>query len=285
MNSAGKGNKGSLKRRMVITLVVIITFISYGFVQNDWIQVDTYHITMAHLPSEFENYKIVQISDTHLPKNAANVAALVALVKEQEPDLILMTGDLVDTTKNVEHSELADLCKGLTEICDVYAVTGNHENVGGNIDGWKRILTQSGVHILRNIYTIIERNGAKLAVMGIKSHQEYSADLFDDIQSIRDMPKIMMAHRPDLWETYCDDTQSVLPDLVLTGHAHGGQFRIPFVGGLIAPDQGWFPRYTSGLYTSGNGVQMIVSRGLGNSVMPFRINNRPHLPVIILQSK
>lgn len=98
------------------------------------------------------------------------------------------------------------------------------------------------------------------------------------------MPKILLAHRPEGFSTYSSDSFSIKPDLVFSGHAHGGQFRIPISNkGIVAPNQGFFPKYTSGLYASNNGVQMIVSRGLGNSIIPIRINNRPHLPIIELK--
>ena len=88
---------------------------------------------------------------------------------------------------------------------------------------------------------------------------------------------IFLAHRPELCESYARCNI----DLVLSGHAHGGQFRLPFIGGLIAPDQGIFPKYDAGLFTNGS-TNMIVSRGLGNSIIPIRFNNRPEVIVIEL---
>ena len=88
---------------------------------------------------------------------------------------------------------------------------------------------------------------------------------------------ILLSHRPELFESYV----SCNIDLVLSGHAHGGQFRLPFIGGLIAPDQGIFPKYDAGLFTNGS-TNMIVSRGLGNSIIPIRFNNRPEVIVIEL---
>lgn len=93
---------------------------------------------------------------------------------------------------------------------------------------------------------------------------------------------ILLAHRPELFVSYSSTINSINPNIVFSGHAHGGQFRIPILNkGVIAPNQGLFPKYTSGVYTNNN-VKMIVSRGLGNSIIPIRINNRPHLPIIEL---
>ena len=91
---------------------------------------------------------------------------------------------------------------------------------------------------------------------------------------------ILLSHRPELFDTYTDHDV----DLVLSGHAHGGQFRLPFIGGMVAPNQGLFPEYDAGIYTEGN-TSMLVSRGVGNSILPFRINNRPEVILIELQSK
>lgn len=91
---------------------------------------------------------------------------------------------------------------------------------------------------------------------------------------------LLLSHRPELFEIYVNNEV----DLVLSGHAHGGQFRLPFVGGLVAPNQGLFPKYDAGLYTEEN-TNMIVSRGIGNSILPFRFNNRPEVILIELQSE
>ena len=101
---------------------------------------------------------------------------------------------------------------------------------------------------------------------------DYIEELFteDDFQ-------ILLSHRPELFQEYVDAEV----DLVFSGHAHGGQFQLPFIGGVVTPNQGFFPEYDSGLYTSGS-VSMVVSRGVGNSIIPLRINNRPEVVLIEL---
>ena len=102
----------------------------------------------------------------------------------------------------------------------------------------------------------------------------------EDLHTGNDGFTLLLSHRPELFDTYVD--QDV--DLVLSGHAHGGQFRLPFIGGLVAPNQGLFPEYDAGIYTEGN-TNMLVSRGVGNSILPFRINNRPEVILIELQAE
>ena len=100
----------------------------------------------------------------------------------------------------------------------------------------------------------------------------------EELHTEQDRFTILLSHRPELFETYVDHDL----DLVLSGHAHGGQFRLPFVGGLVAPNQGFFPEYDAGLYSM-NHTNMIVSRGIGNSILPFRFNNRPEVIIIELK--
>ena len=102
----------------------------------------------------------------------------------------------------------------------------------------------------------------------------------EELHSEKDGFTILLSHRPELFDTYADQGM----DLVLSGHAHGGQFRLPFIGGLVAPNQGLFPKYDAGIYTEDN-TNMLVSRGVGNSILPFRINNRPEVILIELQAE
>ena len=88
---------------------------------------------------------------------------------------------------------------------------------------------------------------------------------------------VLLSHRPELFNSYVENNV----DLVFSGHAHGGQFRIPFIGGIVAPNQGVFPKYDAGIFTEGN-TNMVVSKGVGNSIIPFRVNNRPEVILIEL---
>ena len=102
----------------------------------------------------------------------------------------------------------------------------------------------------------------------------------EELHTEDDVFTILLSHRPELFDIYADHGM----DLILSGHAHGGQFRLPFIGGLVAPNQGLFPEYDAGIYTEGN-TNMLVSRGVGNSILPFRINNRPEVILIELQAE
>lgn len=239
-----------------------------------------FNLKINRLPCEFNGYKIVHISDVHLSGKVSNIRDIINLVQEQSPDIILTTGDIIDNFTDIEASGLERLYEGLTNISPVYAVTGNHELRGGSISFWRDALGRMGAHAIDNQYEIIGNGRQKLAIMGLSANTPYSMGVYKDTHKIEGLPKILLAHRPEYWRACLSDAHP--PDLTFCGHAHGGQVRIPLLGGLFAPGQGLFPKYTSGLYTARDSA-MIVSRGIVSFLFPMRINNRPHLPVVTLK--
>jgi predicted MPP superfamily phosphohydrolase len=194
-----------------------------------------------------------------------------------------MTGDIIDAIADIKSCGLDTLSYGLSQIAPTYAVTGNHEFNNGNLDTWKNILKQSNINVIDNSIKIYEKNNEFIAIIGLEDDVTYNPNIFNEIKTLNNMPIILLAHRPELLESYFLDSFSITPNLVFSGHSHGGQFRIPFLNkGIIAPGQGILPRYTSGLYKFNDG-KLIISRGLGNSIIPIRINNRPHIPIITLK--
>ena len=268
----------------IVLIGILLVFIAYIISQNNWIQVHRIEVKINNLPKGLQGLKIAQISDVHIPKNASSINNLIKKVRKENPDIIVMTGDIIDRSANMKDPHLSEFCKGLSSITDTYAVAGNHEVWSNNAEKWKEVLYANNIKVVENKIEIYEKNNDKLAIMGLEDDSSYSYKYFNNIETVKDIPKVLLAHRPELFSTYYSDSNSIKPDLVFSGHAHGGQFRVPFFNnGIVAPDQGFFPKYTSGVYTSNNRVQMIVSRGLGNSIIPIRLNNRPHLPVIELK--
>jgi predicted MPP superfamily phosphohydrolase len=158
-------------------------------------------------------------------------------------------------------------------------------------DSLKAGLVELGVAVLENAKVTIESSGEKMTLAGVidpsfKTDYLKGDDtvimggILTELLDEEDGYTILLSHRPELFEVYAQHTV----DLVFSGHAHGGQFRIPFVGGLIAPNQGLFPKYDAGIYEEGS-TTMVVSRGIGNSIVPFRINNRPEIVLAELASQ
>lgn len=277
--------KKEMKNIRVISAIILFTLVMivYCFAENNWVKVEHIKIEISNLPRELSGLKIAHISDVHLPKNASNIDNVVHKAKQQKPDIIVITGDIIDESADLKTCGLDKLCKGLSEITKTYAVTGNHELWNGNVEEWTDILTRNNVEVIDNKIEMYTKDNNSISIAGLMDSTEYIPSDFADIKNAKNMPMILLAHRPELFiSSYSSDLNSINPSIVFSGHAHGGQFRIPFINkGIIAPNQGLFPEYTSGLYTNNN-VKMIVSRGLGNSIIPIRINNRPHLPVIEL---
>ena len=282
--------KIKLDKRNVIIITISILLITLGI----WIYLTNTNITTTKLtiknekiPKDFNNYKIVEIADLH---NKDWKDKLISKIEKEKPDIITITGDFIDS----EHTnfEIAlEFINKAKDIAPIYYVTGNHEAWIDNYEELKKLLIEAGVHVLENENIFLNKNNSKINLVGLQDpdfiEKTNIKGIQDDIINKKLKPlldseyyNIVLCHRPELFETYV----SLNVDLALTGHAHGGQIRIPFVGGLIAPNQGFFPKYVEGIYHKNN-TDMVVSRGLGNSILPIRINNTPELIVIELQNK
>lgn len=248
---------------------------------NRAVMVHTISVTDRHLPRAFEGFRIAQISDLHNEVFGAGNGQLLTLLAEARPDVIVITGDLIDS-RHTNVDAALEFARGAVELAPVYYVPGNHE---GRLpeEFWmlERGLDQMGVHVLRGERAHLTREGEAVALIGVddptfqdKNSAHWPGLLEEELGRLREeeLYSILLIHRPELLETYA----KAGINLVFSGHAHGGQVRIPFVGGVIAPNQGFFPKYDGGLYTLGD-TQMVVSRGLGNSLAPLRVNNRPEL--------
>lgn len=277
-------------KKKLFKLVLLVFFVCiFLYINNNWLQVNEYSIESERIPQAFDGLKIVQLSDLHDAEFGNNHERLVGLVKEEDPDLIFLTGDLVDSNRYDLEQSLR-LVTQLKDMAAVYYVTGNHEVAVNQVPEISEALRELGVHVLENESEVLVKEGEELIISGVEDplmkglhHPEGAIEESLD-KALGSVPqqdyKVLLSHRPEVFDTYVDREL----DLVLTGHAHGGQFRIPGIGGLVAPGQGWFPAYTSGKHERGI-TTMIVSRGLGNSNIPFRILNRPEVVVVTLRSE
>lgn len=268
-------------------LFALVIWIVWG---NSALELNTYTISSSRLPESFDSYRIAHVSDLHNAEMGNGNEKLLAMLREADPDLIAITGDLIDSrSTNVEIA--LQFVQEAVKIAPCYYVTGNHEARISEYEDLKKGLEEAGVIVLENARVEIQQDGEHITVLGVDDPSFQTDYLFGDAESVMnakltelhtdgDGYTILLSHRPELFDTYVESDM----DLVLSGHAHGGQFRLPFIGGLVAPNQGLFPEYDAGLYTEEN-TNMIVSRGIGNSILPFRINNRPEVILIELQAK
>lgn len=272
-----------------IALILIIVFLYY---ENNSISITRIALSFKKLPKGFNRYKIVQLSDLHEKEFGKNNIKLISKVKTEKPDVIFITGDLINATAHNDYNEKAvlTLVKQLSTITSVYFVTGNHEVSTINFKLLENKLSAAGVTVLRNRSVKITRGMDNLLLIGVDD-PEYASKAFvpQNTKVIigeldKAIPKgtensfkILLSHRPEQFELYAKYNI----DLIFTGHAHGGQVRLPYLGELYVPNQGFFPRYTAGSYSLGCST-MIVSRGLGNSRMTFRLFNKPEILVTTL---
>lgn len=274
---------------LLISFIAIISLIFFFYFQNNSIVTTEYTISSVKIPARFEDYKIVQLSDLHSKTFGNNQKGLVQKVNNINPDLIVFTGDLVDSKKYNEETSLT-LMQELIQMAPVYFVTGNHEWWSGKFNSLESKLNDIGVQVLRNRVDVITKRNDKIHIIGIddpaQANETYAERSITEkavVNSIEGLEegnfKILLSHRPEMLSLYSEYGF----DVVFSGHAHGGQFRIPFVGGFIAPNQGFFPKYTAGQHILDN-TSMIINRGLGNSIIPLRILNRPEIVVLTLKS-
>lgn len=273
---------------IVVLEVIAVIFVSFGIwlaYTNVNIETTYYDVESDLIPAEFDGFKIAHISDLH---DRDWKGALESLVESEKPDIIVITGDIVDPSNRYYDNSLTFIKNAVT-IAPVYFISGNHEAYMTDYVFMKNAIKEYGATVLEDENVFIERGGEKINLIGLKDpdfaenveYYSYNHILKTAINSMTrtDVFNIVLSHRPEYFEGYSETDAN----LVLCGHAHGGQVRLPSGEGLIAPGQGFFPKYTEGMHSKDN-TAMIISRGLGDSVIPIRINNMPELVIITLKS-
>lgn len=263
---------------LFVVFLTVTLFVLYG---NKALSINEIVYENKNIPKSFSGYRIVQISDLHNAQFGKDNCKLLKAVKNTEPDIIVITGDLVDSRRtNIDVA--VSFVKQVKEIAPVYYVTGNHEARITDYNRLRSSLLENGVNVLENEKMLIENNGKYISIIGIND-PDFTEGYFSASDLLNEKSdetfSVLLSHRPELFKTYVRSSVN----LVFSGHAHGGQFRLPFIGGLYAPHQGFFPEYDSGVYTEGD-TAMVVSRGLGNSIFPVRFNNRPEIIVVELKN-
>lgn len=297
-----------------IIMFFIVVLLINGLI-NKGIYITNYNLDFERMPEELNGYKILQITDVHSIRNEKEKENYLKKIKDSNPNIIVITGDLIDASYYNAQNEMyikeeikmpdeltVEFCRELTKISKVYYVYGNHEmmlldNPEENV--FKTKLEEDGVIILNNKVEYIDLGTSSYRLVGIQdpatlykdkkyafigeSNKEKADSILHDLflEEAEDVFTVCLSHRPEYFEIY----GKYDIDLVLTGHAHGGIVRIPFVGGLYAHPQGWFPKYSEGLHKDGDRLNMIIGRGIGNSTIDFRLLNPPELVLITLAKK
>ena len=276
--------------RWLLVLAALALFVYWG---NTDIKTDAVTYTSSALPAAFDGLRIVQLSDLHNREFGQDNAELYKAVENAAPDVIFLTGDLVDEYAAEPVPYARSVGAALSAIAPTYYVTGNHEWAHGNavVEEIKAALREAGVTVLSNEFVPLERNGDAILIAGIDDPNGYADQktpgrLAEEIYSAYDDPFwLLLAHRNNLFNgRYC----RLGADLTFSGHAHGGIWRLPFTDGLVDTNLHFLPSFTSGFYRCTDedceGAEVFVSRGLGNSPRwAFRLFNRPQVAVITLK--
>ena len=278
------------RKKLYISSIVLVILLAFAYVQNNWLEVSHYAYKSPEVPQEFVGFRVVQISDLHNATFGKENEKLLVKIQELSPDIVVLTGDLVDSNHTNIEVALA-FAEKVVASYPTYYVTGNHEDWLEESDKLELLegLERVGVVCLADEYVEIKRGDSKITLIGLNDEGLGGIKLKVTEETTGE-PKfltenedtsglqILLAHEPQYMENYTKYNVN----LVFSGHAHGGQFRMPFVGGgLVAPGQGLFPKYTEGVHVM-NETTMIISRGLGNSIIPVRVFNRPEIVCVEL---
>jgi len=270
------------KKRRGLLLLIIIAAAVY-FVKDSAVNVEVtdYTVEDAKIPAAFDGFKILQLSDYHGAELSGRVSSLA---REQSPDIIVITGDILTTAEDLPQAEA--LLKELCTVAPVYFVSGNHDVASGELGALEELFVRYGAAYLKNEYVCLDRGGERIVLAGVEDPNNcLDPDMpVSVVSALReaypDTYTVLSGHRNYWAERYPE----LSVDLILCGHAHGGLIRLPYIGGLISTDRTLFPDYEAGLYDCG-GYKLIVSRGIGNSVPVPRLNNRPELVLVTLRAE
>ena len=272
-------------RDFVIVALILAVFL-YGFWLDSNLQTVVYSVKAPEAPASFNGFKIAQISDLHDHEVGENNETLINMLREAEPDIIVFTGDMVDG-RSEDFTVMLNLADEAIKIAPCYYVSGNHEVSNKDYAVLHACLTVRGVNILDNEVKTLEINGEKVNLIGVKDPTQYHEYYNDDNREAMKATlselvpstgyNILLSHRPELFDVYAEAGI----DLAITGHTHGGQIRIPGIGGVYSNDQGLFPAYDRGLFTK-DGVTMIVNPGIADTKSIARFYNPPEISVIEL---
>ena len=272
------------RKNLLVLLLMLFVLIIWLIYTNINIETNKIDIESEKIPDVFDKFTIALVSDLH---NYDWGNKLLDKIFDAKPDMIAITGDLIDS-RTTDFDISLEFVRKAIKIAPIYYVTGNHEARIKDFPEFEKFLQNEGVILLDDTSQLLKIGNFGINLVGVKDplfdrQNKTDAQVIDESLAKtlnKDYYNIVLSHRPEHFKIYTKNGA----DLVFTGHAHGGQVRIPFVGGLLAPNQGFFPKYTSGVYNEEN-TNMIVSRGLGNSVVPVRVNNMPELIIVELKSK
>ncbi len=283
-----KAMAGKRRRPWKMILLVLAAVVVLLWADSRFRIVTTEYICeSARLPAAFDGFRVVQLSDLHGYSYGENNSRLVEQVEACEPDLIVLTGDFIDSAEEIPVTET--LAGALMKLAPVYFVSGNHDWGSGAAAELEAALERQGVIWLHNEYVTLERGGSEIVLAGVEDPNSWAEmlqpdELVDIIKKERPEDYILfLGHRNNFISLYPD----LEVDIILAGHAHGGIVRLPGIGGLLGTEHNLFPEYDKGRFSAKN-YDLILSAGLGDSLLPnemvsARFLNNPEVVCVTLR--
>ncbi|MFG6116851.1 metallophosphoesterase [Halobacillus sp. MO56] len=272
-------NRRSFIKRTLGSLLALFglsggTYYYARYMEPDMLTVQEETIQNPKIPDSFQNFKIVQFSDTHVGfhYNLEQLEKVVDQINGLEPDLILFTGDLVDKPNAYEwDGRIVEVLKKLQAPNGKFWIYGNHDHGGYGTDVVKKKMDQSGFKLLKNENTAIKKGQDSFILAGVDDIMLGKPDMDKTLEGVYEREFVLlMVHEPD----YADHAAAYPVDVQLSGHSHGGQIQIPFIGYLVTPPHA--EKYVEGRHTVG-GLELYVSRGLGTTRLPYRFLCKPEI--------
>lgn len=271
---------------IIVLTIMLISVIAFLYYQNNHIVITEYSLSSKDIKNQII---VAHLSDLHSKPFEKVLSKLII----QKPDIICITGDYVND-RNKNKDKMLEFGKELLKIAPVYYITGNHER---RLEGFENLMNELkgiGFNVLLDKIQSFEMNDNIIDILGLDENQadfeDYkarkngtfvykdSSALFNELSKLNGY-KIVLSHFPENFEKVEENNYSQYNfDIQLSGHAHGGQFILPFIGPVYSPGQGLFPKYARG--SIGNRPKLIISRGLGNAEFPFRLFNYPEINII-----
>jgi len=275
---------------LVLWLIAVIIIIVINY-YNRHLVISNYKINDPRWPATINGWRLVQLSDIH---NQATEGPgnnkIINSVQKLQPDIITITGDLFDGDRTNIPNNL-QLVKRLTSIAPVYVVLGNHEFANDDYIRLIQLVEEAGARVIRNELVTINDKNTPIMIIGLddpaawgwplsyKAQTQLTAQTLNKIMTSLEFdstaPRLILAHRPELWSQYL----LANPLIILSGHTHGGQIRLPLIGAIYVPNQPLLAQYDEGIFAIANSY-LIISRGLGNSFINCRFNNYPEIITI-----
>ena len=268
--------------RVLLLLAFLGSLVFYLYYEIHHVEVKRYVVRIANLPEEFDGFTILHMTDLHSKWFGDKQQDLLKIIKSQRYDMVAVTGDLVDR----HNPDIAPALVLLDALKDkpIFLVSGNHDWATGF--ALREPLKARGIVVLENNSQKVEKDGASIEFIGIEGNFYTGNRILDETlarigysEATKNGTKILLAHMPDIFP----HARRRKMDLVLAGHTHGGQIRLPIIGAVVAPNQGFFPKYDYGKFQEGSAT-MIISGGLGESTIPIRVMNPPEIVLVTLTS-